>query len=184
MRHPQVEAYARRLAGRCVGVQPGWQVLVRATPLARPLVEAVMEEIARRGAEPILQLTFEMIGGPVAREAPLERLREASPLQRRIWAECDAVITISAPESTREGTDLSEERRQALEQRLRPMRARTMAMEVPWVVCEYPVQATAQEAGMTLAAFEEFLYGAVLLDWDAEGARMRRLAERFDAASE
>src|SRR5580765_3399177 len=150
MRHPQVDAYARLLAGRCVGVQPGWQVLVRATPLARPLVEAGMEEIARRGAEPLLQLTFEMVGGPFAREAPLERLREASPLQRRIWAECDAVITIFAPESTREGTELSQERRQALEERLKPLRARTMAMEVPWVIAEYPVLATAQEARMTL----------------------------------
>jgi aminopeptidase len=101
-----------------------------------------------------------------------------------MWADCDAIITISAPESTREGNDLPEERRQALEQRLRPMRARTMALEVPWVVCEYPVLATAQDAGMTLAAFEEFVYGAVLLDWDAEGEKMRRIAERFDAASE
>jgi aminopeptidase len=64
------------------------------------------------------------------------------------------------------------------------MRARTMAMEVPWVVCEYPVQATAQDAGMTLGAFEDFVFGAVLLDWDAEAEKMRRILERFDAASE
>src|SRR5262245_35566037 len=101
MRHPRVDDYARLLVGRCVGVQPGWQVLVRTTPLARPLVEAVMEEIARRGAEPLLLLAFETIGGPVAREAPLERLREPPALLRRLWDECDAIITISAPESTR-----------------------------------------------------------------------------------
>jgi aminopeptidase len=91
---------------------------------------------------------------------------------------------VYAPESTREGADLSEERRQASEQRLRPLRARTMAMEVPWVVCEYPVQSTAQDAGMSLAAFEEFVFGAVLLDWDAEAEKMQRIADRFDAASE
>jgi aminopeptidase len=184
MRHPRVDEYARLLVGRCVDVQPGWEVLLRATPQARPLVEAMMEEIARRGAEPILQLAFELIGGPVAREAPLERLREASPLQRRLWTECDAIITVYAPESTREGTDLSEERRQAFEQRLRPLRARTMAMEVPWVICEYPVQSLAQDAGMTLAAFEEFVFSAVLLDWDAEAEKMQRIADRFDTASE
>ena len=184
MRHPRVDEYARLLVGRCVGVQPGWEVLVRATPLARPLVEAVMEEIARRGAEPILQLAFELIGGPVAREAPLDRLREASPLQRTLWAECDAIITVYSPESTREGADLSDERRQALEQRLRPLRARTMAMEVPWVICEYPVQSLAQDAGMTLPQFSEVLYGAVLVDWDELRTRMQRITDRFDAASE
>jgi aminopeptidase len=184
MRHERIDDYARLLVDRCVAVEPGWEVLIRTTTLARPLVEAVMEQVARRGAEPLLQLTFEMIGGPVAREAPLENLREASPLQRQIWSECDAIITISAPESTREGSDLSDERRQALEQRLQPVRRRTMAMEVPWVICEYPVQATAQDAGMTLAEFEQFVFGAVLLDWDAEASRMRRVADAFADASE
>ncbi len=37
---------------------------------------------------------------------------------------------------------------------------------------------------MPLGEFEDFLYGACLLDWDAEGARMRRAADRFDAADE
>jgi aminopeptidase len=184
MRHPRTDEYARLLVGRCVGVQAGWEVVVRATTLARPLVEAVLEEIARRSAHPLLQLSFESVGGPFAREAPVDVLREASPLQRRIWDECDALITISAPENTREGTELSEWRRRALEQRSQPLRERTMAMAVPWVICEYPVQATAQDAGMTLAELEEFLYGAVLLDWDAEAAKMRRIAEVFDAASE
>ena len=51
-----------------------------------------------------------MIGGPFAREAPLELLREPAPLQRRIWEEVDAFISIWAPENTREGADLSDER--------------------------------------------------------------------------
>jgi aminopeptidase len=184
MRDSRVDAYAELLVGRCVGVQPGWEVLVRATTLARPLVEAVIEEIARRGAQPLLQLTFETIGGPFAREAPVEVLREAAPLQRRIWAECDAMITISAPESTREGADLPHERRRALEQRSAPLRTRTMALAVPWVICEYPAPAAAEEAGMSLTEFEEFVYGAVLLDWEAEGAKMRHIADIFDAAGE
>jgi aminopeptidase len=37
---------------------------------------------------------------------------------------------------------------------------------------------------MSLRAFEDFVYGACLLDWDAERERMRRYAEQFDAADE
>jgi aminopeptidase len=184
MRDSRIDAYARLLVERCVGVQPGWEVLVRSTTLARPLVEAVLEEIGRRGAQPLLQLGFETIGGPFARTAPVEVLSQAPPLQRRIWDDCDALITISAPENTREGSDLSEERRQALERRSRPLRRRTMAMAVPWVICEYPVHATAQDAGMSLTEMEEFVFGAVLLDWDAEAERMQRIAAVFDSASE
>lgn len=61
---PRVDEYARLLVGRCVAVQPGWPVQVRSTPLARPLVEAVLEEVARVGAYPVLQLSFELVGGP------------------------------------------------------------------------------------------------------------------------
>ena len=94
MRDPRIDEYARLLVERSVGVQPGWQVAIRATPLARPLIEAVIEQIARNGAYPILQLAFEPIGGPFAREAPLEVLARAAPLQRRIWDEVDGVISI------------------------------------------------------------------------------------------
>jgi aminopeptidase len=59
-----------------------------------------------------------------------------------------------------------------------------MSMSVPWVIAEYPVQSTAQEAGMTLAEFEEFIFDSVLLDWDAEAQRMRAIADVFDAAGE
>jgi aminopeptidase len=183
MRDPRIDEYARLLVDRSVGVQPGWQVFVRGTPLARPLVESVIEQIARRGAYPIVQLQWETVGGPFAREAPLELLGKPAPLQLRIWEECDAFIMISAPENTREGSDLSEERRRLLQERIEPIRRRQMAMEVPWVICEYPANACAQAAGMNLLEYEEFVYGAVLLDWDEESTRMRRIAEIFDGAA-
>jgi aminopeptidase len=184
MRDPRVDEYARLLVDRCVGVQPGWEVLIRATPLARPLVDAVIEEIARRGAYPLLQLAWESVGGPFAREAPLEVLREPSRLETQMWETSNALISISSPESTTEGADLSDERRQALGERSTPLRSRMMAMDVPWVICEYPVEATAAQAGMSLTDYEEFIYGAVLLDWDAEAEKMRRIAEVFDGADE
>jgi aminopeptidase len=184
VRDPRIDEYARLLVERSVGVEPGWQVVVRATPLARPLIESVVEQIARRSAHPLLQLSFEQIGGPFEREAPLETLREAAPLQRRIWEEADAFISIWAPENTREGSELSEERRKALRQMSAPMRERTMSLAVPWVIAEYPVHSAAQDAGMTLVEFEEFIFESVLLDWDAEGERMRKLADVFDAAED
>jgi aminopeptidase len=184
VRDPRIDEYARLLVERSVAIQPGWQVSIRGTPLARPLIEAVIERIARSGAYPIVQLSFEQIGGPFAREAPLEVLREPAPLQRRIWEEVDAFIAVWAPENAREGADLSGERRSALQQMTAVMRERTMAMAAPWVIAEYPVHSMAQDAGMTLAQYTQFIFDAVLLDWDVEAARMRKIADAFDAAEE
>ena len=180
MRDPRVDEYARLLVERSVGVQPGWQVAIRSTPLARPLVEAVIEQVARLGAYPLLQLSFELIGGPFAREAPIEVLRRTAPLQERIWREIDALISIWAPETANEGSDLSDERKAAAQQMTAPLRDRTMSMSVPWVIAEYPTLATAEQAGMTLDELEEFIFDAVLLDWDAEARRMRAIADLFD----
>ena len=181
---PRIAEYARLIVGRCIGVQPGWTVNIRSTPLARPLIEAVMAEIGRAGAHVTLSLAFESYGGPWALAAPEELLGEPSPVQAAIWQLSDAFITIYAPENTREGADLSSRRKALFEQSLVPLRRRTMSMEVPWTIAEYPTAATAQDAGMTLPQLEEFVYGACLLDWDAEERRMRRIADRFDAASE
>jgi len=184
VRDPRLDEYARLLVERSVQVQPGWQVVIRATPPARPLIEAIAERVARLGAYPLLLLSFEQIGGPFAREAPLEVLRVPAPLQKRVWEEMDALIAIWAPERIDEGSDLSEARREALQQSSAPLRERTMAMSVPWVIAEYAVPAPAEAAGLMLAEYEEFIFDAVLRDWDAEAARMRVIATIFDEAEE
>ena len=184
MRDPRIDEYARLLVDRSVGVQPGWQVGIRGNHLARPLIEALIEQIARRGAYAILQLSFEQVGGPFAREAPVELLRQPAPLQAAIWNGIDALVSVWSPESAREGSDLSEERQAAMQEASKPIRERTMSMAIPWVIAEWPVQSLADEAGLTLDEYREFIYAAVLLDWDAEGERMRRIADVFDSAAE
>src|SRR3954452_9738245 len=184
MRDPRIDHYARLLVERSVRIQPGWQVFLRATPLARPLLDAVEEQIARRGAYPLVHLAWDNIGGPFAREAPLELLARPAPLLLRSWEECDAFIAITAPENVRDGSDVSDERRRVLQERMEPLRRRQMAMEVPWVICQYPTNASAQEAGMNLTDYEDFVFGAVLLDWDAEATRMAEIVRLFDAAEE
>ena len=183
---PRVDAYAKLLVERCLDVQPGMQVLIRTTPLAKPAVLALEREIARRGAHPILRIGFmTWPGNPVwAADAPEELLGEMSELDRFACDHMDARVTMDAPENTREGTDLPTERFTLVKRAEHYFFRRTMAGEIPWVSCAYPTEALAQDAGMTLAQFEDVLYGACLIDWDAEGERMARYAAQFDAAEQ
>jgi aminopeptidase len=186
---PRVEQYAKLLVERCIDVQPGWQVIVVGSALARPLVEEVVRAIGRREAYPVVQLSF---GGmdywPFetvwAETVSAEVLAERPPLRVAIEDECQAWIRIGAPENTRDGADLDNERQNAIANAAHPLTARRLALEIPWVTCRYPTPALAQDAGMTMKAFEDFLFGAVLLDWDAEGQKMERIKERFDPAEE
>jgi aminopeptidase len=180
----RIRAYARLLVHRCIGARPGWQVVVSSQVAARPLVEEVQRQLGEAGAYAILQLSFDTAGGPWTRAAPDDLLATPSRIFETIQSEGDAFISIMAPENTRDAADISPERGALIGRSAETLRARITAMDCPWVACQFPTAALAQDASMTPAAFADFLFEACLLDWDAEADRMRRLADRFDAATE
>lgn len=186
MRDPRDEQYANLLVETCVDVQPGWQVVVAASPLARPLLDEVCRAIARRGAYALVRTLHGNSMTPTSwiKEASDELLRNQPPLEEHVMLHADSLIALVAPENTRDGSDVEPRRLQLLQEGGRRAMERILSGEVPWVGCHYPTPALAQDAGMTLEQFEEFLYGSVLIDWDAERERMTRIKELFDGAAE
>lgn len=187
MTDPRNRRLAELLVDTCLGVRPGWQVLVAGSPPARPLLEELVRVIAERDAYALLRLTFDdatFTPRTWTRFAPLERLAIPAPLDVHAIESCDALVAIVAPENTRDAAEVSPERTAALQGAYRPALERVFRHEVPWVGCQYPTPALAQEAGMATHEFADFLYAACLRDWDAERERMQRYADRFDAADE
>ena len=187
MHDPRIEQYGRVLVETCIDVQPGWQVLVAGGALGRPLLEEVARQIARRGAYALMRVGFggSVVGGSTIgwmQEAPLELLLDPAPLDVYVFKHVDGIIAIEAPENTRAVSALPGDRVSALQQGVRPALERVLKHDVAWVGGQYPTPALAQDAGMATDDFADFLYGACLLDWDAERERMRRYADRFDAA--
>ena len=142
-----------------------------------------------RGAYPLLRLTFS--GGSAyhrawLRHAPLEVISEPASIEVHAWehSHCDAWLGVAAPENTRDGADIPAERTSAVERAYRNARSRPHRQEMPWVLCWYPTPALARDAGMTLPAFADFIYGSCLIDWEALHERISRLARRFDEAEE
>ena len=188
MRDPRIEEYARIMVETCVDVQPGWQVAVAGNALGRPLIEEVARQLARKGAYALLRVGLG--GGSLiasfawAREAPMELLENPAPLDMKLLKEIDALIVVDAPENTRAAAALPAERLNALQSGIRPALERVFKGELPWVGGQFPVPSLAQEAGMSTDDFADFLYGAVLRDWDAERERMSRYAGLFAEAEE
>jgi aminopeptidase len=184
---PRVARYATLLIDTCLAVQAGWQVIVWGMPLARPLIEEITRQLGQRGAYPLLRLTF---GGGLVyhrdwiRYAPLDVIAEPAAIDVHAFERCDGLIAISAPENTRDGSDIAAERTSAVQAAYRDATARIHNSVIPWVMCWYPTPALAQDAGMTGPEFEDFLFRACLLDWKAEHARMQQYATLFDDAAE
>ena len=114
MADPRVRELAELVVNRCLDVQPGWQVSVRATPLARPLVSEVARAIARRGAYYLPRINWGIDRFRVdldwALEVPLELLGELPPIERYAVEHEDARLTVRSPEDVYAGADLDPER--------------------------------------------------------------------------
>jgi aminopeptidase len=188
MKDPRDEQYARLLIETCIDVQPGWQVLVSSGVLGRPLFDEVCRVVAERGAYVLPRVVFHSaLGGPPlmwVNAASEELLSKPAPIEEHVLLNVDALVAIVAPENTRDAIDVEPRRMQLLQMGSRKIQERLIGGDVPWVGCQYPTPALAQEAGMSLEGFAEFLYGSVLLDWDAERQRMQKIKELFDNAEE
>ena len=75
-------------------MQPGWQVVVSAGMLARPLVECVSRLLGRRGAYAVQRLSLAGTGinVPWAQEAPDELLGNPASIETHPFHEADAWI--------------------------------------------------------------------------------------------
>jgi aminopeptidase len=182
MHDPRVEQYAALMVERCLNVQPNWQVVVIGSPLARPLIEQVVKYIAQRGAYALVRMNYANLSSIWLKNAPQELLSVTSPIDKYTFETMDAYLAIQAPENSHDGADVSPDRHSLFRQSRSALTKCVVEWTLPWVGCNFPTNALAQDAGMTLEQYADFLYGACLLDWDALARTMRHLADRFDAA--
>jgi aminopeptidase len=172
---------AKVLVEYSLEVQPGWVVTISSTTAAIPLVQAVYKHVLSVGGHPYVLLEAPGVKDMLLRNGNDDQLRHVDPY--RLWAveQSDAVLEIMGEENTR-GANTVEPRRQALMQEARkPIAARAMSriMEArPRCLTLFPTNAYAQDAEMSLAEFEDFVFHACLLDTEEDSADRWRQVSR------
>jgi aminopeptidase len=169
------EAFARLLAGYCLDVQPGQQVLVGSTTLAEPLLLALQRELLEREAWPLIRAEL-----PGAAEAWWAAARDAHldgvPAVELAEAEgIDASLRIIATENANALAGVDPARIARATRARAPVREALLAHR--WAITLWPTAAAAQQAGMGNADFAEFVARAVFLDRDDPVAAWGELRE-------
>jgi aminopeptidase len=182
------ERFAQVLVDYSTRVGEGDLVLIESTPLATPLIRALYRRVVEAGAHPEVRIGLDGAVEALLSSGNDEQLGWLSPRLRGDAEQANVRIAIEAETNTRglTGTDPA---RQALFARSRS-RLRDLAMEraaageLRRVVTAFPTNAAAQDAEMSLADYEEFVYRAGFLDeddpvsaWAALGERLSRLAD-------
>jgi aminopeptidase len=184
------EKLARVLVDYSVGAGEGDQVLVSGEVGAEPLMVALYVWLLQVGAIPITQ-----VGLPGMQELFFEHARgvhyeEIPPVTRAIFEGTDAQINIHSPSNTRALANVDPSKQQALQKRNKPL-SDSLLEKDRWVVTLFPTEALAQEAGMGLAEYEDFVFEAMglnvedpVLFWRQKSDEQDRLKERLEKVRE
>ena len=117
-------------------------------------------------------------------EGSEEQLDWENPARAEDIERADVRIAINAPSNTKALTSVAPERQarfaRAHERLKNRYLERAAAGELRWAVTAFPTEAAAQDAEMSLADYEDFVYRAGFLDADDPSARWHEFGNELD----
>lgn len=162
-----LQSYAELLVNYCLELKAGERLYIRTTTLAEDLLREVYREAVKVGAHVEYELEFREQNRIFLETANEEQLKYISPLFRQAMEEFDAYLYIRAPFNLREGQQIDPLRRELRQASLADLTktyfTRTADRSLKRNLCQFPTQAAAQEAGMSLEEYEHFIYQACRL---------------------
>jgi aminopeptidase len=182
MADPRVTKLAQVLIRYALELQPGEELYINTSPLANELNLEVYKEAILAGAHVWMHANLPGVREIFLKYASEEQLEYVMPLRRKAVEHFPVFLYIMAEHNTRElnGIDSARLARQArANQEIHKIYdARQDKGELRWCLTAYPCHAMAQEADMSLADFEDFVYNAGMLDQPDPVAGWKALHER------
>jgi aminopeptidase len=161
---PRVAKHADLLVNYSLQIGQGQIVRIDGGTVASPLITEVYRHALQAGAHPRTRVEVEGLDVIAVAESSEEQLTFVSEIERFEVENVDAVVTIWADRNTRA---LGQAEPQRVSRRIGSRRALTNRFweridegKASWVGTRFPTNAHAQDAEMSLAEYEDFVYGA------------------------
>lgn len=189
-----IEKYARLLAHYCLEIRPGDKVFVSTTTLAEPLVRAFYQTALEAGAALVeVDLAFRDRERIFLHHASDEALQTPGTLSSLAMETFDCFLAIRAPFNLRDlqnaPMDRQKARQKAFETQNKHYFERTADRRLRRNLCQWPTDAAAQEAGMSLSEYEQFVFNACKLHepdpqaaWLQLRATQQRIVDHLNAS--
>lgn len=167
------EKYAHLLVNYCLAVKTGDSVYISSTALAEPLLVEVAKAIYQAGGTPYFDIEVQGLNRLLLEYGNEQQLTTVNPFKKLAFEQMDCFLNIRAPyprldseqgEIDPEKYKLNQQTQSVLN-KLYFDRLGTGAMRRG--LCQYPTQAGADDARMTLEEYEQFVYQSCYL-YDAD----------------
>src|SRR5713226_9935858 len=167
MGDPRLDKLAKILVHYSLKIRPRDLFRIAGPSLAMPLLRALYDEALMVGAYPYVRISGEGLEELYYRKASDDQLRFVSELDRQEVERMDATISILGKWNTREFSGIAPKRlamrREANTELQRRFLERAARGELRWCGTQYPTHAEAQDAEMSLAEYEDFVFDAGML---------------------
>ncbi len=188
---PRITKLSEILVHYSIGVRKGDKVAIRGDVVAMDLVDGVLRQVLEAGGHPVVLLEADRLKETLLQGAGGEQLDWASPIEEVVHQEMDAIIYARGASNTRLLNGVDPRNQARYQQAQRPFQelrlARTAEGSLRWVVTQFPCDALAQEADMSLREYQDFVYAATFADredpvaaWQEVHDMQQRLVEWLD----
>ena len=182
-RDPRIDTLADVLVRYSTAVKPGDLVAIEGDPIAMPIIEATFERVLEAGGHPFWWCSrTEVLSDIFLEKATDEQLAFLNPIRMDYVERIDVRIGFWAEVNTKAGTSTDPARAAKARAAGAPYMNRFLERfaqgKLRWVGTMYPTQAAAQDAEMSLRAYERFVYGAGLLHLPDPVAAWKQVHER------
>lgn len=165
-------------------VKPGDFVYIQCDEVALPWMKAVAREAIKAGAHVEYMLTSEEVDEILVKYGSEEQLKEERFMKKNVLEKADVWLTAWGGRNTRTLTNIPGDKLKANLQGAASWRKvyseRMGNGSLRWCGTMFPTHAEAQEASMSLSDYEDFVYGAGLLDSEDPVAEWKRISAEQD----
>lgn len=178
MRDARIQQLAANLAGYSIDVQPGDHVLIEMIGPERELLKALIEEVARRGGYPHVEIEDRSVTRALLRHAEPEMIKTWAAYELERMKRMQGYIGIRSGDNVSELSDVPEDKMALFDSLHRhPIHLEQRVKHTKWVVLRYPNASMAQLSGRSTEAFEDFYFDVCNLDY----AKMDRAMDPLHA---
>ncbi len=182
MNDPRLKKLAEVLVNYSVQVRPGDLVRLSAPMDAEPLVIELYGAILRAGGHPSVRLSSERLQEILLKHGSDAQLKFVDPMALFEVEKIDCSIGVWAERNTRALSNVDPGRIGLAEAARRPVLkmflARAAEKKLRWCGTQFPTEASAQDAEMSLAEYEDFVFTAGQLDKADPVGEWKRMSER------
>ena len=158
------QKYAELLLDYCLEIKEGQKLYIKSSTLAEPLLRELYRGGVLRGAHVVIDMSFSGQNKIFMDNANDDQLKFASPNHIEAMHQYDAFLVVRAPFNLREDQNVDGKKRKLRSMALKDVNQayynRTASGELSRSLCQYPTQASAQEAGMSLEEYRDFVFKA------------------------